>query len=253
MTNRPLPRRARALALTGAVALTLGLAACGGDDAGDDTPTGTATSAAAQDATTDDATTDDAAAGDSASDDAADSGASGDGGPAGAPVESEDGTFSVTLPAGYTQEPVQEPDPNDPAAAQAAAAGSEVLLQAVQGTSDDPADASVIMIGKTAEQDLQVMVDEYEQGLASAEEMGVEGVSISSEPPAEVQVDGETGTLLRAAVSFVDPATQAEQSQVSDVLLVNHGGSSYMVILSGSGEHAASNPLASLAESWQWN
>ena len=33
MTNRPLPRRARALALTGAVALTLGLAACGGDDA----------------------------------------------------------------------------------------------------------------------------------------------------------------------------------------------------------------------------
>lgn len=222
--TRTLPRSARALAVIGAAALTLGLAACGSDGAAEnvsESPQTTETGTTAPDA------------------------------PAGEAVEAEDGSFSVVLPEGYTVEPVDQA-----AAAEAQLPpGSEMLLQATKG---DPAaveaggDFAAIMVGKVAQQDLRTQMDQLQQGYAQLTDMQIEGMKIEAGEPVETTVDGEPAMSLRATTSVADDGSGQAAEVVVDALFVNHGDSSYIVTYTTPAEQAAPTQLEDFLQGWRW-
>lgn len=228
------PLTSRALAVLGAAALTLGLAACGGNDAAETTDaTGTGTATATTEAT--EAGTDDTQ----------------DAGPAEGAVEAEDGSFSVVLPEGFTQEPTEMPVEGDAPVQE----GTAMLLQASKANEQSEegiGDGSVIMASVMPEQPLDDLVAQLVAGYAQVEEMGLEGVETTVSEPIDVELDGEPAKLVRASTSYADEAAEMDMSVAVDMIVGNHDGSTYSLVYTGSIVEGDS-PLAGMADTWRWN
>lgn len=238
MNRRPLSRTTRALAVLGAAALTLGLAACGGDDAAETTATDTTASASA------DATDSDAA--DQATEDAADDEAAA---PAEGAVEAEDGSFSVVLPEGFTAQ--------TPEAGQAEMEpGTAMLLQAskpMPEAEDTMSQASTLLGSMQPEKSLDALVEEMRTSLQESMQTEVEGAETTVSDPQKVDVDGEEGQIVRTTIRFADEASGISLNQSLDTMMVNRGGSTYTIMIFGPIDESGANPLEEMAGTWRWN
>lgn len=217
-------RVARAAAVVGAAALTLGLPACGGGSDPAASPTGSPT----------DATT------------AAPSATPTADAPARDTITTEDGSISLVLPTGYTLEPTAQTDiEGNPLPA-----GTEHLLQAAS-----PEDDVQVYLYRTDLQDLDADSAAFAEGFremgdAAAEQD--EGSQTEVSEPVDLDVDGEPAKLTRAVVSYLDPISQEPVRGVIELLLVNHDGAGYYLGVQDSPGSEAS-PARDIASSWRWN